>query len=895
METNPNATPLTFWSHFREFMAIFAPLAIALIAIAAMHYYSEYRAKRVTQGDTEMLNVDLGRRTITSDIANVISDLMFLAERTAREPYLDRTEKARRHIAQEYLLFARNKGIYDHIRFLDTKGRETIRINYTGGQAHIIPQKDLQDKSQRYYFREALATPQGGVYMSPLDLNVESGEIERPFKPMIRFATPIFDKRGNKLGILFLNYLGDNLIQRFKQVAINISDHIHLVNNDGYWISSPDSRNEWGFMFNNKQRFGLRYPGEWRKISDHDTGQFVTEQGMFTYTTIYPLQISKISAKKGMRPDMVVEKAAFGSSPGEYSWKIISHIPPEGLGASPAGFLRRNLLLYSTLLLLLGITSLYLTRSRIRHRQAVAQNEYERRFRNTLEEIQLAAVTLNREAKIVFCNDFLLRLTGWEREEVLGRDWFELFVPESRRHESRKLMGATNPNLDPDIRQAEILTRSGKQLLLSWHLTHSWDQEGNLSSVTAIGEDITERYRAQQDLRKLSRAVEQSPSVVMIVNRQGDIEYVNPKFCQITGYRAEEVIGKNPRLLKSGETSPEEYKRLWETLLSGGIWRGELHNKKKNGELFWESAAISPVRDPSGEITHFLAVKEDITERKRLEQEVEKHNRELAKTHALAVVGRMANMIAHDLRNPLSSVKMTLQILGKQKRSGWHDDNQELCDIALAQVRYMEDMLADLLTYSRPDTLKPEWLAIDKLLDNTIGLVQKKVEEYGVEITTHYQPGLPTLYADATKLRQVFSNLLVNAIQATGEKPETVRRIAVYTRFRLTEQGPRIQVEIHDNGAGIDPAQQEHLFEPFFTTRAKGSGLGLAIVKRIIEQHQGLVRLQRREEGGTRAIVILPTDRAQPEQNTSTEPETDAATDNVYSFSAQANERARQR
>ncbi len=894
METNPSTTPLTFWSYFREFMAIFAPLAIALIAIAAMHYYSEYRAKRVTQGDSEILNVDLGRRTITSDIANVVSDLMFLAERTAREPRLDRTEKARSNIAQEYLLFARNKGIYDHIRFLDTKGWEKIRINYTGGQAHVIPRKDLQDKSQRYYFQEALDTPRGEVYMSPLDLNIESGQIEQPFKPMIRFATPIFDEKGNKLGILFLNYLGDNLIQRFKQVAINISDHIHLVNNDGYWISSPDPRDEWGFMFNNKQRFGLRYPFEWRKISHGDMGQFITERGMFTYTTIHPLQISKLSARNGISPEMVVEKATIGSSPGEYHWKIISHIPPERLGASPAGFLNRNLLLYSTLLSLLGITSLYLARSRIRHRQAVAQNEYEKRFRNTLEEIQLAAVTLNRDAKIVFCNDFLLRLTGWERDEVLGRDWFELFVPEPRRKESKKLMGAADPDLDPDIRQAEILTRSGKQLLLSWHLTRSWDQEGNLSSVTAIGEDITERYRAQQDLRKLSRAVEQSPSVVMIVNRKGEIEYVNPKFCQITGYRTEEVIGKNPRLLKSGETSPEEYKRLWETLLSGGIWRGELHNRKKNGELFWESAAISPVRDPSGEITHFLAVKEDITERKRLEHEVEKHNRELAKTHALAVVGRMANMIAHDLRNPLSSVKMTLQILGKQKRSQWHDDNQELCDIALAQVRYMEDMLADLLTYSRPDTLKPEWLTIDKLLDTTIGLIQRKVEQYGVEIATRYQPGLPTLYADATKLRQVFSNLLVNALQATGERPEKERRIAVHARFLLTEQGPRIQVEIHDNGAGIDPAQQEHLFEPFFTTRAKGSGLGLAIVKRIIEQHHGQVRLQRREGGGTCAVVILPTDGAKPKQYASAEPRTDSA-DNVYPFNAHASERVSKR
>ena len=880
MSASPDPAPLTFWSHFREFMAIFAPLAISLIAIAAMHYYAEYRAKQVTQGDSEILNVDLVRRTITSDIANVVSDLMFLAERSGQERYLDRTEKPRRNIAREYLIFARNKRIYDHIRFLNTDGRELVRINYAGGQSHVIPNRDLQDKSQRYYFRDALDTPQGEVYMSPLDLNIEAGEIERPLKPMIRFATPVFDRKGNKQGILFLNYLGDNLIQRFKRVAINISDRVQLVNSAGYWISSPDPAQEWGFMFNNNRTFSARYPEAWRKISNSDTGQFVTTRGMFTYSTVYPLQIAKLSAKQGINPDLVVQRGQLKPDLGGYYWKVISHVQPAALGASPVDFMRRNLLLYTTLLLLLGIISLYLAHSRLRHRQAVAQNEYEKRFRNTLEDIQLAAVTLDSRAKILFCNDFLLHLTGWQRGEILGCDWVELFVPESQRHEARKLMQSNMPA----ISQPEILTRSGNQLLISWNLTHSWNQEGSLTSVTAIGEDITERQRTQEDLRKLSRAVEQSPSVVMIVNRRGKIEYVNPKFCQITGYRPEEVIGKNPRILKSGETSQEEYRNLWNTLLSGGIWRGELHNRKKNGELFWEAAAISPVRDQTGKITHFLAVKEDITERKRLEQEVEKHNRELARTHALAVVGRMANMIAHDLRNPLSSIKMTLQILGKQRQEQQHENSRELCDIALAQVRYMEDMLADLLTYSRPDTLKPEWLTIERLLDTAIGLVQKKIDEYGVKLSTHYQSGLPTVCADATKLRQVFSNLIINAAQSTEQQPAAQRKVDIYTRFLLTEDGPHIRVEVHDSGIGIDPALHENLFEPFFTTRARGSGLGLAIVKRIIEQHHGSVRLQQRAAGGTCAVITLPTSAIQT-GNGSAEPATGEA-DNIYPIDA---------
>ena len=134
-----------------------------------------------------------------------------------------------------------------------------------------------------------------------------------------------------------------------------------------------------------------------------------------------------------------------------------------------------------------------------------------------------------------------------------------------------------------------------------------------------VGDDID---RAEEEIHKLLHAIEQSPVVIMITNTAGNIEYVNPKFTQLTGYTKEEVIGKNPRILKSGETLPEEYKRLWDTVTSGGTWQGEFHNRKKCGKLFWESAAISPVRNAEGTITHFIAIKEDITEIKQNEQRV---------------------------------------------------------------------------------------------------------------------------------------------------------------------------------------------------------------------------------------------------------------------------------
>jgi signal transduction histidine kinase len=249
----------------------------------------------------------------------------------------------------------------------------------------------------------------------------------------------------------------------------------------------------------------------------------------------------------------------------------------------------------------------------------------------------------------------------------------------------------------------------------------------------------------------------------------------------------------------------------------------------------------------------------DITERRRLERQLDERNHEISRNQALAVVGRLANMVAHDLRNPLSSIKMGLQILGKEPAQHSGAEQQELKQIALEQVRYMEGILVNLLDYSRESPLKPEWLDIGKLLDAATLIVQKTIEERGARVTTRYQSGLPTLHGDGDKLRQVFSNLLVNAVQATEGIEDCAAEIHVSTHLELGTDRPRIRVEIRDNGCGVEAGQEQKLFEPFYTTRAKGTGLGLAIVGGIIRQHHGNVHLESAGKHGARAVVVLPT------------------------------------
>jgi signal transduction histidine kinase len=271
--------------------------------------------------------------------------------------------------------------------------------------------------------------------------------------------------------------------------------------------------------------------------------------------------------------------------------------------------------------------------------------------------------------------------------------------------------------------------------------------------------------------------------------------------------------------------------------------------------LYWEAASISALRDPGGEITHYLAVKSDITERKWLETQIEQRNRELARSQTLAELGRMAAMLAHDLRNPLSSVKMAVQILGKRAADA---EAQELGRISQEQVRYMEDIITDMLTFARPGDLRLEWLQPRKLLDGAVASVRRRIQEAGAAVEVTCTPGLPTFPGDASKLRQLLVNLLVNALQAVRSRPSGEGRVSLVADLQFAAGGTRIRFRVCDNGEGVDPSEVARLFEPFVTTRTKGTGLGLAIVRQIAESHGGAVSLLPSPSGGACAEVLLP-------------------------------------
>ncbi|MDJ0739204.1 MAG: PAS domain S-box protein [Gammaproteobacteria bacterium] len=828
------------------FAGLFVALTLLLGAVVVVHFYIDYRAERTRRDTNETLNVELARRALVADITGVTTDLMFLGRLLESLNFDPQTaEGRRRFLAEVFVTFAREKQLYDQIRFIDLRGREVVRVNLGRGGAELVAPDALQEKGGRYYVKQGLQLDRGQVYLSPLDLNVEDGIVEQPAKPVLRFATPVFDIDGRRQGLVVLNYLGDRLLERFRQAAANIADHVQLLNDDGYWLSSPRRDEAWGFMFGRDVTFARRFPAAWRLIRQRGSGQQIVDAGMFTFATVRPaVEVASAPSARALPP---LEGPV---------WRVVSHVRLDAAALGLGPFIARHAGLYLGILGLLALLAYLVAHANYHRRAAEGQRAYEQRFRQTLEDIDLAALMVDIRGRLTFCNHYLLDLTGWRRDEVIGSDWVERFVPVEQRDAVQRVLERLDRfgELPPEF-EGEVVTRAGERRLIAWNNTPARDARGHVVGLTAIGEDITERRRAEEEVRKLSQAVQQSPAIVQITDRNGNIEYVNPKFTEVTGYRFDEVRGRNPSVLKSGETPPSEYRALWQALTTGGEWRGEFHNRRKDGSLYWEAAAISALRDADGQITHFLAVKEDITERKRLQREVDARSQELARAQALAAMGQMATMLAHDLRNPLSSVKMAVQMLGKQVQT---QQARETVAIGQEQVRYMEDIITDMLTYARPGELKTTWLDAEKLVTGVIGTVRRRIAEYEVHVSATCPPGLPTFPGDASKLRQLLSNLLVNALQAAAVRPVGGREVRLSVELVMHESGRQICFRVCDNGDGIDPEVRDRLFEPFVTTRTKGTGLGLAIVRQIADLHAAAVALTPNPPHGTCAIVQLP-------------------------------------
>ncbi len=472
----------------------------------------------------------------------------------------------------------------------------------------------------------------------------------------------------------------------------------------------------------------------------------------------------------------------------------------------------------------------------------------------------------DREWTMEFVSDGVAELTGYAPEDLIGNktlSFNELILPPYRERLWERWQEVLRVRGKFEA-EYEIAARDG---VVKWVWEQGegvYDAQGQLLALEGFISDISERKRAEAERERLIRAIEQSGETILITNAGGAILYVNPAFTRTTGYTREEALGQSPRLLKSGVHGPEFYREMWKTLEAGRTWEGQIVNKRKDGTLFTEQAAISPVRDAAGHLVNFVAVKRDITQQLRAEEEKDALQAQLSHAQKLESIGRLAGGVAHDFNNMLQAILGYVEIAIEQVPADQplHDDLREIQKAAARSTA----LTRQLQVFARKQVATPEVLDLNEAVEGTFGMLRRLI---GEDVQLVWKPGrnVGRVKIDPSQLDQIVANLCINARDAIGAAGHVTIETSLAT---ISSREPGLAgdlapgryalLSVQDDGVGMNPDVVEHIFEPFFTTKpiGKGTGLGLSTVYGAVKQNGGGIHVESQPGQGSTFRVYLP-------------------------------------
>lgn len=442
-------------------------------------------------------------------------------------------------------------------------------------------------------------------------------------------------------------------------------------------------------------------------------------------------------------------------------------------------------------------------------------------------------------------------------DEIIGKQVTDFYV---HPYEVEKLLKELKNN-NGIVQSFESTLRcfDGQHVIAATNAHYCRDDLGRIRGFEGTVRDITTRKKAEEKLRKMSRALDEAGESVLITDCHGIIEYVNPAFTAITGYHEDEVIGKDPSILKSEAQDPAYYKELWETITAGNTWHGTLIDRRKDGSFYPALMSIAPIHNQNGEITHYVSTQRDMSEHQKLEDQ-------LIQSQKMEAIGTLVGGIAHDFNNMLAALQGNIY-LAKQTVTGQPQTSERLSNVE-SLISTAAGVVRQLLTFARKDSVRMQPFCLNDFMKDGFKLAETAIPE-NIEHECDLCEEEIIIKGDSNQLQQALMNLLINAKDAVSETEGAKIKCSLHP-FEISEEFLTLHPElkgmhysrlsVSDNGCGIANERLHKIFEPFFTTKevGKGTGLGLAMVYGAIQRHGGVVEVESKLGGGTTFHVYLP-------------------------------------
>ncbi|PSJ17363.1 PAS domain-containing sensor histidine kinase [Nitrosomonas supralitoralis] len=823
-----------------RFLRLLIPLILILVAVLWYLYRTHMTATLMIMQVSEQQSIQLASQTVDAVFSVLHGDALYLAENSSLQQWLDTGDSiSRSHLNADFLAFTQSRKLYDQVRFLDEHGQEVVRVNLNEEQSEVVTEGELQTENDRYYVENTLALNERDVFMSSFDLNIERGTIEHPIKPTIRLSTPVFDNKGQRRGLIVLNYRGQRLLNHLRVIADKSPGSLWLLNKKGYWLLGPHPNMEWGFMYPDRQemRFDHEY-GEtiWlAMLNGPQISHWLDEKGLFTYARITPTT-SKLASKE---PENFV---------GNEQWIVVTYIPPSNINASTIGHVRNLINAFVVLAPLLALLSGIITYHDIRRRQAEADaRSSEARYRGLLESAPDGIVIADEDGHITMANVQAEKWFGYTQNELIGQP-IEKLIPERFRatHPCHRKNYLANPVARPMGAGLELHGRrsDGSEFPVEISLSPLETNQGLL--VTSIIRDITARKQAEktQEQTKLryEKLVNNLPVGVYRnkPNKEGKFLEVNQAMADI--FEAESIEQLLAHPFSESYCNPVDRKTFIDTVICHGhIHDHEVLLKTLQGREFYASLTAVMKKDITGEI-YFDGILQDISERREGKRKIEQLNENLhTRSMKLEAINQeleaFSYSVSHDLRAPLRAIDGFSRTLLNEYADRLDGKGQDRLSRIRAAAQRMANLIDDLLKLSRVTRTELKWKSVDltQLASEVLEELRQDEPERMVQFSV--QPGM-IAHGDAHLLRIVMDNLLSNAWKFTNRHSDSEARIEV--GFNLDDN---LTYFVRDNGAGFDMAYADKLFGAFQrlhdNSEFSGTGIGLATVQRIIHKHGG--------------------------------------------------------